>query len=206
MNRVNFISLHSQFFQDYGFTWNDDFMIFQKSFPTGQQVIFVHYHENPTESTIEYSLGIRIHRVEELIHKFLPTLSGFSERSITLIQTLDKIGKEIPKRFEIHNDWEIAQVIMAAEKALVSDGFPWLDKMINPLNLELAFYERKAKSFKTHNFIYNAFRATALSKLYNPSDYQFLRQLFLEHIEEKQMTPFMIASFLKFLDYLDKLD
>jgi hypothetical protein len=78
--------------------------------------------------------------------------------------------------------------------------------MINPLNLERAFVEQRNNSFKTQNFVYNAFRATALSKIYNPKDYPEVRKSFLRQIQEKDMTPFTLASFLQFLDYLDNLD
>ncbi|MBB6328362.1 hypothetical protein FHS59_004005 [Algoriphagus iocasae] len=206
MKRVNFIGLHTQFFQDFGFELNGNCMNFQKFFELGKQVVFIQLNENNSESIVEYNLGVRIDKVEELIHQFLPTLSGYAEKSITLIQTLDKIGKYLPDKFVVQNDWELSQIMMSAEKFFVLEGFPWLNKMSDPINLELAFFERKAKSFKTHNFVYNAFRATALSKLYNPSDYPYIRNIFLEHIEEQQMTPFNIASYLKFLNYLDKID
>ncbi|WP_373398514.1 hypothetical protein V8V91_01865 [Algoriphagus halophilus] len=206
MKNIDFFGLHTQFFLDHGFEINQNYMLFQKSFPIGSQVIFVHHHEDSRGTCLEYNLGIRIHQVEELIHEFLPTLSGFSERSITLVQSQEKISKNIPRSFIIHGEEELTDVLHRGENFLLTDGIPWLDKMIDPLNLEIAFFERKSNFFKSHNFVYNAFRATALSKLFNPKDYPYLRQLFLEHIEEKQMTPFTIASFLKFLDYLDKLD
>ena len=206
MRNQDIIGLHTQFFRDLGFELDNELMMFQKPFPLGFQMIFVQFTEHENHATLEYNLGIRIHEVEELIHQFLPTLSGFSERSITLVQTLDKIGKILPKQFIINNDYELAKAIETAEKFLITDGLNWLDKMEDPLNLEIAFYERKAKTFKTSNFVYNAFRATALSKLYNPADYPYLRQIFLEAIEEKELTPFTIASYLKFLNYLDNLD
>ncbi|WP_332911924.1 hypothetical protein [Algoriphagus boritolerans] len=91
-------------------------MLYHKNYPHGQQVIFVHFSEYPDVSYLEYNLGIRIHRVEEIIHRFLPTLSDYSDRSITLIQTPDKIGKMIPKRFVIENDYQLAEAIEASEK------------------------------------------------------------------------------------------
>lgn len=205
MKNIDFFGLHTQFFLDHGFEINQNFMLFQKSFPIGNQVIFVHHQEDARGTCLEYNFGIRIHQVEELIHQFLPTLSGFSERSITLVQSQDKISKISTDAFIIRQEDELNEIIHRGEEFLLTKGIPWLDKMIDPLNLEIAFFERKSNFFTSHNFVYNAFRATALSKLFNPKDYPYLRQLFLEHIEEKEMTPFTIASFLKFLDYLDKL-
>lgn len=197
------IELHQKFFKDFEFNFHSSHLLYYKNFPQGQQVIFIHYIENPDVTYLEYSLGIRINEVEEIIHKFLPTLSDYSERSITLIQTPDKIGKMIPHRFVIENDSQLAEAIMAAEKFFILHGFPWLDEMIKPENLEKAFAQRKDKEFKTQNFVYNFFRGATLAKLYNEADYSILRKIYLEQIQKREMTPFTIASFLHLLNYLD---
>lgn len=206
MRKLEIIELHHQFFNDFEFEFHSSNLLYHKIFPQGQQVIFVHFTEYPDVSYLEYNLGIRIDAVEELIHRFLPSLSDYSNRSITLVQTPDKIGKSIPKRFIIENDSQLADAIMAAEKFFVMHGFHWLDDMIQPENLERAFAERKDKAFKTQNYVYNSFRGVTLAKLYNPSDYPILRQIYLENIKQREMTPFTIASFLQLLDYLDKLE
>ncbi len=200
------IELHHQFFKDFEFEFHSSNLLYHKVFPQGQQMIFVHFTEYPDVCYLEYNLGIRVHAVEEIIHRFLPTLSGYSDRSITLIQTPDKVGKMIPRRFVIENDSQLAEAIMAAEKFFVMYGFHWLDEMIQPENLERAFAERKDKAFKTQNFVYNSFRGATLAKLYNPADYPILRQIYLETIQQREMTPFTIASFLQLLDYLDHIE
>lgn len=199
------IELHHKFFNDFEFNFHSRHLLYYKNFPQGQQVIFVHYTEHPDITYLEYSLGVRINEVEEIIHKFLPTLSDYSERSITLIQTPDKIGKMIPKRFLIENDSQLADAIMAAEKFFVLHGFHWLDEMIHPENLEKAFAQRKDKEFKTQNFVYNSFRGATLAKLYNEADYSVLRKIYLEQIQKREMTPFTIASFLQLLNFLDNI-
>lgn len=206
MRKLEVIELHHQFFNDFEFEFHSSNLLYHKNSPQGQQVIFVHFSEYPDVSYLEYNLGIRIHEVEEIIHRFLPTLSDYSDRSITLIQTPDKIGKMIPKRFVIENDSQLAEAIEAAEKFFVMHGFHWLDEMIQPENLEKAFAERKDKAFKTQNFVYNSFRGATLAKFYNPEDYPILRQIYLETIRQREMTPFTIASFLQLLHYLDKLE
>ena len=205
MRKLEVIELHHQFFNDFGFDFHPSNLLYKKDSSHGRQVIFVHFTEYPDACYLEYNLGIRIDDVEEIIHRFLPTLSDYSERSITLIQTPDKIGKSIPRRFVIENDGQLAEAIMAAEKFFVMHGFHWLDYMIQPENLERAFAERKDKAFKTQNFVYNSFRGITLAKLYNPSDYPILRQIYLENIRQREMTPFTIASFLQLLDYLGHL-
>jgi hypothetical protein len=206
MRKLEVIELHHQFFNDFEFKFHSSYLLYQKNFLHGQQVIFVHFTEYPDVSYLEYNLGIRIDAVEELIHRFLPILSDYSNRSITLVQTPDKIGKLIPKRFIIENDSQLADAIMTAEKFFVMHGFHWLDDMIQPENLERAFAERKDKAFKTQNFVYNSFRGVTLAKLFNPADYPILRQIYLENIKQREMTPFTIASFLQLLDYLDHLE
>lgn len=206
MRKLEVNESHHQFFDDFGFKFHTSNLLFQKDFTQGRQVIFVHFAEYSDASYLEYNLGVRINLVEEIIHRFLPTLSDYSERSITLIQSPDKIGKSIPNRFVIENDSQLADAIMAAEKFFVMDGFKWLDEMIQPENLEKAFAERKGKGFKTQNFVYNSFRGVTLAKFYNPEDYPILRQIYLENIRQHDMTPFTIASFLQLLDYLDHLE
>lgn len=206
MRNLEVIELHHQFFGDFLFEFHSSKLLYSKSFPHGQQIIFVHFTEYPDASYLEYNVGIRIHRVEEYIHRFLPSLSDYAERSITLIQTTDKIGKVIPRRFFIENDSQLAEAIMAAEKFFVMHGFHWLDEMIQPENLERAFAMQKDKTFKTQNFVYNAFRGATLARIYNPSDYPILRNIYLDQVKSKEMTPFTIASFFQLLDFLDKLE
>ncbi len=206
MRKIEVIELHHQFFKDFDFEFHPSHLLFYKPFPQGQQVIFVHFTEYPDASYLEYNLGVRIHSVEEIIHKFLPSLRDYAERSITVIQTPDKIGKMIPNRFLIENDFQLSEAIMAAEKFFVLYGFHWLDEMIQPEKLERAFAERGEKAFKTQNFIYTAFRGATLARLYNPKDYPVLRNIYLDQIRKREMTPFNIASFLQLLDYLDKIE
>lgn len=204
MQRIDLLRRQADFFQDFGFELDPGDLIFKKSFPGGLQLIFVHYSPYPDGAYLEYNLGIRLDEVEEIIHQFLPSVNGYSQNSVTLIQTLDKIGKELPKRFFISHDGQLSKTLMSVEKFFVSNGFAWLDQMSNPLNLEQAFVSRNERTFKTQNFIYNAFRGTALGKLYQPKDYPKLRETYLNLVEKHSPTPFGLASYLKFLNYLDQ--
>lgn len=206
MDGFEVISLQQSFFEDFGYSLNPSSFIFEKVNSIGKQVIFIHYQEYPDTSYLDYKLGVRIDQVEEIIHRFLPTLSDYAERSITLIQTPDKIGKEIPKRFVLSNNSQLAKAIMAAEKFFVSYGFHWLDQMIKPQILEKEFAQRKQHEFRTQNFVYYAFRGVTLARLYNPDDYPILREIYLSEINHREMTPFTIASFLQLLDFLDHLE
>lgn len=204
MRKLDVIGLHFEFFKEFGFEFNSSHQVFVKTFPHGNQVVFVHFYEYPDVSYLEYKFGVRIDQVEDLIHQFLPALRDYAERSLTLYQTPNKIGKELPKRSPIENDWQLSKVMMTAENFFVKTGFHWLDEMIDPAFLENEFYNKNDNSFRTQNFVYNAFRATALSKLYNPDNYMGIRQSFLKQIEQREETPFTIAVYLQFLNYLDK--
>ncbi len=206
MRKLEVIELHHEFFNYFEFKFHSTHFLYHRNFPQGQQVIFVHYTENPDLAYLEYSFGIRINAVEEIIHKFLPTLSGYSERSTTLIQTPEGISSNMPQRFVIENDTQLAEAIAAAEKFFALEGFPWLDGMIQPENLENAFALQRDGGFKSHNFVYNSFRGATLAKLYNEADYPVLRNSYLEQIKQREMTPFTIASFLQLLNYLDHLE
>ncbi|NVJ86216.1 MAG: hypothetical protein HWE15_07910 [Algoriphagus sp.] len=205
MRELDVLELHSQFLGEFGFDFHPSHLMFFKDFPHGKQVIFIHYSEYPEVSYLEYNLGVRIDRVEEIIHRFLPTLSDYAERSITLIQKANKIGNQIPSRFELHTNSELGDALMASESFFVTHGFHWLDEMINPKKLEQAFAARKDRVFQTQNFVYFAFRGVTLAKLYKPEDYPELRKIYLKEIKEQGMTPFTIASFLQLLNYLDHL-
>ncbi len=205
MIQIDVIELHQEFFRDFGFEYDSVEKLFYKSFPQGNQVIYLNFSEYSDINYLEYSLGVRIHQVEQLIHEFLPTVMDYADKSITLIQTPDKISKKLPPRYMIETEAQLQEVMDKAEKFFITLGFPWLDTMIDPFNLEKEFAGRKEKPFQTQNFVYNAFRAAALSRFYSIDDYPVIRQFYLEKIKEKDMTPFSIAAFLKFLDYLDKV-
>ncbi|MCZ8133873.1 MAG: hypothetical protein O9252_00055 [Algoriphagus sp.] len=203
MRKEEVIDLHFGFFRDFGFDFHPENFLFQKSFPEGNQVVFIHYSEYPEVSYLEYNLGVRIHQVEQIIHKFLPTLSDYSTRSLTLIQTLDAINPDYPRRYAVKNNQELNESILAAERFFAQEGFKWLDQLVQPKVLQKAFAQRKDKSFQSQNFVYAAFRSVTLAKLYKPEDYPILREFYLDQIKQKEMTPFTIASFLRLLDFLD---
>ena len=204
MLNIDIKERHQEFFLDFGFEFNPNYSTYEKSFPLGKQAIFVHFTEYPDTNYLEYNLGVRIDTVEELIHRFLPSLSDYSSRSLTLIQTPNKIDPNIPNRFAITSDFELEEALIKAEKFFIKNGFKWLDKMSHPLTLENAFVAKENYTFKSQNFIYNAFRATALAKLYKPEDYLIVRENFLNMVEKQQVTPFTIASYLQFLSHLDQ--
>jgi hypothetical protein len=206
MRKEEVIDLHCGFFNDFGFEFQSQNFLFEKPFSLGNQVVFIHYTEYPDACYLEYKLGVRNHLVESIIHRFLPTLSDYANRSITLIQTPDAIVEEAPRRFVLTQASELADAIESAELFLVQNGFRWMDRMSDPKNLSLAFARQKSKPFPTQNFVYHAFRGITLTRLYNYSDYENLRQFYLEQIKQKEMTPFTIASFLQLLDYLDHLE
>lgn len=203
MRKEEVIDLHFGFFRDFGFDFHPENFLFQKSFPEGNQVVFIHYSEYTEVSYLEYNLGVRIHQVEQIIHKFLPTLSDYSTRSLTLIQTLDAINPDYPRRYAVKNNQELNESILAAERFFAQEGFKWLDQLVQPKVLQKAFAQRKDKPFQSQNFVYAAFRSVTLAKLYKPEDYPILREFYLDQIKQKEMTPFTIVSFLRLLDFLD---
>ena len=205
MLKIDVIELHQVFFRDYGFQYNSVLNFFYKSFPHGNQVIYLNFSEYSDINYLEYSLGIRIHQIEHLIHEFLPTVMDYADRSMTLIQTPRKISKSLPPRYKIDTDAQLQEAILKARKFFIKGGYPWLDSMIDPFNLEKEFAAHKEKPFKSQDFVYNSFRSVALSRFYSSLDYPVLRQFYLEKIKDNDMTPFSIAAFLKFLDYLDKV-
>lgn len=206
MGKMDVIGLHTEFFRNHGFVLNRSQFSFEKVFPHGKQVVFVHYVEENEERFLEYHLGIRINEVEELIHKYLPTLSNHVDQALSLAQTTDKLGNSYPKRIKLADQGDLKGILFSIEKFFLEKGFAWLDQMINPLVLEQEFLNHKEQPFEEFNLVESAFRSTALSKLYNPADYPTLRNFFLKKISAKEMTPFAIASFLQFLNYLDNLN
>lgn len=205
MRKEEVIDLHFGFFRDFGFAFHPQHLLFEKPFTEGNQVIFVHYTEYPDVSYLEYKLGIRNHLVETIIHKFLPTLSDYAQRSITLIQAPDAIQAGIPKRFVLDHEFNLIEAIEKGEEFLVKHGFHWLDTMSDSKSLELAFEIQQAQPFPNQNFVYHAFRGVTLARLYHREGYEELRQIYLHQIKQKELTPFTIASFLQLLDFLDHL-
>jgi len=203
MRKMEIICLHADFFAERGFALNLTQLMFERNIPHGKQVIFMHYTENENSAQLGYTMGIRIDLIENLIHQFLPTQSDFAEKSITLAQSLDDMGKKSLNKFKITSKKHLQGAINSSEIFFSTTGFEWLDRLSNPEMLEKEFFKKKYDPFANHNFIYTAFRGSALSKFYNPGNYTALRQKFLEMLHAKELTPFTIASFLHFLNYLD---
>lgn len=66
MIQIDVIELHQEFFRDYGFEFDLAEKAFYKSFPQGTQVIYLIFSEYSDINYLEYSLGIRIHQVEQI--------------------------------------------------------------------------------------------------------------------------------------------
>ncbi|MEB2782045.1 hypothetical protein U3A58_16760 [Algoriphagus sp. C2-6-M1] len=206
MRKLDVVCLHDEFFTDHGFVFNQSQLFFEREFAHGKQVVFVHYVEGSKGNYLAYHVAIRINAVEELIQKYLPAPVSYAEQSITLTQTPHNLGNIYPQRMIISDENELSEVIHSAEDFFLKSGFHWLDQMIDPVSLEQEFLHQKENFFEPFNLVESAFRSTALSRLYNAKDYPVLRQFFLEKINSQEMTPYSIASFLKFLNYLDNLD
>ncbi|MDX5337726.1 MAG: hypothetical protein LPK25_01775 [Cyclobacteriaceae bacterium] len=181
-------------------------MSFFKNFQEGQQIILIDFHRFPEENFLEYRIGIRINAVEDLIQKFLPTISDYFERSITLIKNLDEISEKFPRKFSVKSERELTQSIQAGEEFFLNYGFDWMDQMSKPIVIEGYYANCKEDLYHNHQSAYNIFRGAVLAKLYNPSDYPTVKQAYLELVKRNEMTPFTIASFLQLLDYLDHLE
>lgn len=205
MESINVIRQHRDFFRDFGFEYDFEENFFFKQYPIGNQVIFLNFSEYSEINYLEYSLGIRINKVEQLIQKFLPSLMNHSDRSVTMLQTPHKINKNQPVRYIIGTEAQLQMAIENGKRFFTDQGFKWLDSMIDPINLEKAFISLKDKPIKSQKFVYNMFRATALTRLYSPKDYPWVRQFYLGKIKDKNMTPFSIAAYLQVLNYLDKV-
>ena len=199
------ILLHEEFLADFGFSLENKQLHYSKSISQGKQIIFFHHTHFNDSSYLEYHLGLRFDLVESIIHKFLPTLGDYKDRSITLVETFDKIDAKMPKRYFLENDMEINPVIEKVEEFLVKDGFPWMDQYSKGIILERFFNEDPDKNIVTQNFTYRSSRGITLAKLYNPSKYKEVRDIYLAKMDEMQVTPFTVACFLNLLAYLDKL-
>ena len=194
------------FLNEHGFRFNLAKMSFTKNFQEGQQVILIDLHRYPDESFLEYRIGVRINAVEDLMQKFLPTISDYFERSITLIKNLDQISENYPRKISIKSEEDLGQAVKLGKQFFLNYGFDWMDQMSNPVILEGYYANRRGEVFNSNQSVYNLFRGAVLAKLYNPNDYPTIKQAYLEQVKRNEMTPFTIASFLQLLDYLDHLE
>jgi hypothetical protein len=203
LNKI--ILLHEEFLTDFGFSLEQKQLRYSKSFPSGRQIIFFHHTQYQESLYVEYQLGVRFDQVESIIHKFLPTLGDYKDRSITLVETLDRISAGMPRRYFLENDLEIRPVISKVEQFLVKEGFKWMDLYTQGRELEKFFNDDPDRGFATQNFTYRSSRGITLAKLYNPERYKAVKDLYLAKMEEMQVTPFTVACFLNLIDYLDNL-
>jgi hypothetical protein len=204
LNKI--ILLHEDFLADFGFSLEQKQLRYSKSFGEGKQIIFFHHTHHQDALYVEYQLGIRFDQVEAIIHKFLPTLGDYKDRSITLVETLDRINPKMPRRYFLENDLEITSVISKVEEFLVKEGFRWMDKYTYGRQLEKFFNDDPDRSIATQNFTYRSSRGITLARLYNPDRYKAVKDLYLAKMEEMQVTPFTVACFLNLIDFLDNMD
>ncbi|WP_291784795.1 hypothetical protein [Cecembia sp.] len=205
MEFKNVILLHEDFLADFGFSLDNRSLYYVKKTLQGRQMVFFHHTQHEEVSYLEYHLGIRIEKVEQIVHRFLPSLGDYKERSISLVETMDNIDDKMPRRFLVENDLEIDQVIRMVEEFLVKKGFKFLDKYASGKALEKYFNEDPSSPIVTQNFTYKSARGITLCKLFNPENYEKTKKLYLNMLNEKQVTPFTLASFINLLDYLENL-
>ncbi len=203
MEITDVLLLHEEFLSDFGFALDAKTLHYTKDFPEGKQMIFFHYTQHGDVAYLEYHLGIRIHKVENIVHKFLPSLGDYRERSITLAETMDRIDVSMPRRFLVESDVEIMNTIELVESFFVKKGFDFLDRF-SDVNVVERFFNHDTKcAILTQNFTYSSARGITLAKLFNESVYDKIKNEYLEMFNEKQETPFTLACFINLIDFLD---
>lgn len=199
------ILLHEEFLADFGFRLDNKSLHYTKTFGEGRQMVFFHYTHYEDVSYLEYHLGIRYDNIENIVHRFLPSLGDYKERSITLVETMDRIDSDLPRRFLVENDLQVGSVIEYAEEFLVKKGFRFLDKFSEGKALEPYFNTDTATPILTQNFTYRSARGITLAKFYNPDAFEEIKSEYLDMLHEKQVTPFNLACFINLIDYLKHL-
>ncbi len=205
MELKNAVLLNEDFLADFGFRLDHRSLYYTKKTPIGKQMVFFHHTQHEDGSYLECHLGIRINQVENMVHRFLPSLGDYKERSISLLETMDRIDGNMPRRFFVENDLEFNEVIRGVEKFLVKRGFAFLDKLSSGQELDRYFNSDTSAPIVTQNFTYRSARGITLCKLFNPENYGKIKKLYLNMLNEKQVTPFTLASFINLLDYLENL-
>ena len=205
MGTEKIISLHQNFFVDFGFVFDPMQDYFTKTISKGKQVIFFHHIQNSDANYIEYQLGVRLDKVESIINEFLPSLGDFKDKSTTHVAPLDQINDDFPRRYLLKDDSDLKHIFERIEKFFIEEGFKWLDYYSIPENLEFLFNKNPDQELTTQNFTYRSARAITICKLYNPNEYDITKKAYLDKLEEMMVTPFTLASFLNLLAYLENM-
>ncbi|UJP64095.1 hypothetical protein [Mongoliitalea daihaiensis] len=204
MEKIQIMQLHRNFLEDFGFTIDNSILHYVKENVYGKQIVFFHLTQQKDVTVLEYNLGIRIDKVEYIVHKFLPSLGDYKEKSVTLVETMDAIEESFPRRFVIHDEKEIPTYIETVEKFLIKEGFHWLDSLLEGNALEEYFNANLDRPIVTQNFTYRSARGIVLAKLFNPERYHQIKDDYLRALDEIQVTPFTLACFLNLIAYLDE--
>lgn len=194
---------NKEFLSDFGFQFDPKSLYHFKPIPGGRQIIFSHYHPYEEVFYLEYQLGIRLDEVEHLVHKFLPSISDYKNRSITLVETMDKVDDQMPRRFLLESEEEIGKVLQNSETFLVKKGFNWLDTMSVPIHLEDHFNQNPKRQISTQNFTYRSSRGVVLSSLFHAERYEAVKKEYLGLLHESGVTPFTLACFINLLNELE---
>lgn len=205
MRQYDLIEFHRDFLQDFGFILDPTTHHYIKENVLGKQIVFSHIKEIQDVIYLEYQLGIRINKVELIVHEFIQSLGDYKKRSITLVETLDNFDAGFPRRFVLNNEKEVEKCSTLMESFLIKQGFKWLDSHSNGFRLERYFNEFIDKPIISQNFTYRSARGVVLAKIFNPTDYQFIREAYLKRLYDMQTTPFALECFLNLLGYLDAM-
>lgn len=206
MEKQEILLLHRDFLKDFGYSLDKTILHYSKENVDGKQIVFFHLTQQNDVIYLEYNLGIRIEKVEYMVHKFLPSLGDYKEKSVTLVETIDAIEEALPRRFVIYDESETSSYINQIEDFLVKKGFLWLDNFMTGRALERYFNEDIESPIITQNLTYRASRGLVLSKMYNPEAYSPIKDRYLRKLDEYQVTPFTLACILNLIAYLDNLD
>ena len=71
------ILLHEDFLNDFGFRLDGRSLYYVKEITLGKQMLFFHHTQYEEVSYLEYHLGIRNEKVENIVHRFLPSLGDY---------------------------------------------------------------------------------------------------------------------------------
>lgn len=199
--KIEVIQKLEDFLNDFQYFKLEGYDAFYHSFELGSKLIVVNITPYEDGLMLEIQLAIKINKVEELIFKFYGQET--SPLKLTYWENINQIADNIPKRSFIQNSVELSKTLSEIERALVKNGFSWLDTLSDLKGLSGYYKNLIFTKNQKHTNLFKLCQRSYLLRLFLNEKmteaifYDYYEELQAYKIPEHQLEEFI--AFRKFL-------
>lgn len=183
MGKQEILDCFGELWLDKGFNLLNNDTQFSYTLKGGLKTIILSVSEYDPDFLVEVHLGIRYHKIEEMIYPITNGLKEFSKNSHTFITSAGRLLGETHLRYSIATPSDLKRVKPFIHNFMEDFGWGFLNDLE-----ELSFTEEIFNSFTDYynNLFYNSYtraiRGMTLAKLCRPENYESIKETYLEQL------------------------